>query len=304
MGWQPNTYAAYEKGSRAVPRQMLAAIAGAFGVSEQWLLTGAIPDPRGDDGHRVDYLEILSSTSLKEIPKRLAAQGATDLGPNERLALARRMAGFKNALAAIAHFRFDQSSYYGHESGRQQLTARKAASYARAFDVTASWLLHGLPPSGLPVSKEWTEDQWLGARAGDTDLPAPDPRRRGDIAQPVASRPGNAVPRAAVSGLGRVRVRQDDCVPLSMLKTFAGLDLGGDLWLQRVDLVVGTVTRIRPGDMVLVDGADHSLNAQIAFSIREKFGVATVGERLPLGAQHLGKVLMFLAVDSAQAQHR
>ena len=60
-----------------------------------------------------------------------------------RLRTARVCAGFKSASAAIEHFQWKSSTYRAHENGQNNYDVNDAAVYARAFNVSASWLLLG-----------------------------------------------------------------------------------------------------------------------------------------------------------------
>jgi SOS-response transcriptional repressor LexA len=62
--------------------------------------------------------------------------------PHERLRRAREKAGFATAREAAEAMRVNQTAYYNHENGWRGLT-RKAADYARFFNVSADWILTG-----------------------------------------------------------------------------------------------------------------------------------------------------------------
>lgn len=62
--------------------------------------------------------------------------------PHERLRQARK-AKFKSARAAAIRFGWTPSTYASHENGQTPLGAKAADVYAKAFKVTASWLLYG-----------------------------------------------------------------------------------------------------------------------------------------------------------------
>ncbi|QOG20413.1 XRE family transcriptional regulator [Bradyrhizobium sp. SEMIA] len=59
----------------------------------------------------------------------------------ERLRQARRKAGFSSAMAAAKKFGWPSSTYAAHENGQNEYSVDVAEKYARAFKVTASWLL-------------------------------------------------------------------------------------------------------------------------------------------------------------------
>lgn len=60
---------------------------------------------------------------------------------NERLREARIQCGFTTAAAAIRHFGWSASTYRHHENGTRGFGSEEAFIYARAFGVTANWLL-------------------------------------------------------------------------------------------------------------------------------------------------------------------
>lgn len=60
-----------------------------------------------------------------------------------RLSESRRKAGFATASEAADRFGWKLSTYLGHENGSRGFRADKAKEYAKAFRVTANWLLYG-----------------------------------------------------------------------------------------------------------------------------------------------------------------
>lgn len=63
--------------------------------------------------------------------------------PFERLARARRDAGFEDATFAARRFGWNENSYRSHENGMRGLRRDVAERYAKAFRVNAGWLLTG-----------------------------------------------------------------------------------------------------------------------------------------------------------------
>lgn len=61
----------------------------------------------------------------------------------ERLAWARRKAGFETAADAVRRYGWVSSTYMGHENGSRNYKGGSAVEYAKAFGVSASWLLTG-----------------------------------------------------------------------------------------------------------------------------------------------------------------
>ncbi|MGP0093297.1 MAG: S24 family peptidase [Xanthobacteraceae bacterium] len=65
---------------------------------------------------------------------------------NERLRQARERAGFVSARSAAIRFGWIPSTYASHENGQTPVPMRDAPKYARAFKVSAAWLLTGEGP--------------------------------------------------------------------------------------------------------------------------------------------------------------
>lgn len=89
----------------------------------------------------------------------------------ERLVFARTNAGFASASEAAARFNWSVPTYLSHENGSRGIRSDVAKKYARAFGVTAAWLLTGednkplispqLPVDTLPVVGEVAAGVWL-----------------------------------------------------------------------------------------------------------------------------------------------
>lgn len=62
---------------------------------------------------------------------------------HERLAKARRDAGYKTAIAATTQNGWNYSTYSQHERGQRGLTRKMAAKYGEAYNVSPGWLLTG-----------------------------------------------------------------------------------------------------------------------------------------------------------------
>lgn len=66
---------------------------------------------------------------------------------NDRLREARRLAGLKDAAAAISKHHWTPSTYRSHENGQTTKIPQNAANkYAKAYNVRLAWLLTGDPP--------------------------------------------------------------------------------------------------------------------------------------------------------------
>ena len=63
--------------------------------------------------------------------------------PHDRLAAARRAAGYDNATDAARACGWNENTYRSHENGERGLRLAVAERYARAFNTSAAWLLTG-----------------------------------------------------------------------------------------------------------------------------------------------------------------
>lgn len=61
----------------------------------------------------------------------------------DRLMQARINAGFRTATAAIEKLKWNGSAYRAHENGQNNFSVTHAEKYAKAYKVTAAWLLVG-----------------------------------------------------------------------------------------------------------------------------------------------------------------
>jgi hypothetical protein len=116
---------------------------------------------------------------------------------NERLREARRDAGFRSAPAAAKRFGWVISTYASHENGQTPVPAKAAEDYAKAFKVSAAWIMYGegsrrrrTTPVTLSVAPG-AELVDLPESASETDLPADLPAG----ATPVIVRDESLYPR-------------------------------------------------------------------------------------------------------------
>ncbi|MGP0092301.1 MAG: hypothetical protein ACLPKB_20425 [Xanthobacteraceae bacterium] len=72
--------------------------------------------------------------------------GDAQADTNSRLRQARQRAGFTSARSAALRFGWIPSTYASHENGQTPVPTRLAPTYARAFKVSAAWLLTGEGP--------------------------------------------------------------------------------------------------------------------------------------------------------------
>lgn len=66
---------------------------------------------------------------------------------HDRLKTAREQAGFESAVDAARRFGWTESTYRAHENGQRNIPRTAAPRYARAFRVSAEWLLLGVGDS-------------------------------------------------------------------------------------------------------------------------------------------------------------
>jgi phage repressor protein C with HTH and peptisase S24 domain len=79
-----------------------------------------------------------------------------EMKPNtmhDRLRIARQQAGYRSASEAVVAFGWRPSTYRAHENGQNPFRPSDAQEYAKAFDVSAAWLLTGESKTG-PSSTE------------------------------------------------------------------------------------------------------------------------------------------------------
>lgn len=73
----------------------------------------------------------------------------------DRLAAARRLAGFKNPTDAARRFAWKYSTYSGHENGSRNPSRPTAKKYADAYNVDVAWLLYGRGKAPEGESNLW-----------------------------------------------------------------------------------------------------------------------------------------------------
>lgn len=66
---------------------------------------------------------------------------AMTLSPADRLRRARLAAGFRTAAGAARKFGWEQPAYRSHDNGARTFGRDRAEVYARAFSVSAAWLM-------------------------------------------------------------------------------------------------------------------------------------------------------------------
>ena len=73
--------------------------------------------------------------------------------PAKRLKDARQAAGYETATGAAAAFGWTRPTYHAHENGNKTITAVAAKKYAKAFRVSAAWLLFGQGSPEIPMQQ-------------------------------------------------------------------------------------------------------------------------------------------------------
>lgn len=135
-----------ERGSQRYNQDFLEAVATVLGCSPVDLLSR---DPNEEDEierllNDLDAEERQKAISIIKLlwgkPNPNEVEAAT---PGERLRLARTAAGFPSIADAARAKNFHKQNLADHESGRRNISPEHAQEYARAFGVSASWLLYG-----------------------------------------------------------------------------------------------------------------------------------------------------------------
>lgn len=74
--------------------------------------------------------------------------------PHLRLQWLRVRAGFSDATAAARRHHWNINTYRSHENGIRAISRKAAATYAKAFKVTAGWILYGEGAMTSPIDPE------------------------------------------------------------------------------------------------------------------------------------------------------
>jgi hypothetical protein len=268
-GWPIGTYTADEGGRRAIKPERAAGYAQAFGVPEEWLLGGALPEDGTPEADRARILEGLPVGDVSARFVGLSDNVPAGDGAAGRLAEARRKAGFGTARKAAKHFGWRISTYHGHENGQNNLNTGSAHRYGLAFGVDPAWLLGG------------------GAVAqGRNDLGAVRATPSTEVASGAslapAWMPSSDIERAAIARLE----------PQAILTAAPA----GAIVLAVVSMAPNDC-RIEAGDRVLIDSGigfgDPGLFAELVSPGTVR--VVRVGAETPPGPALLGKVVLVIA---------
>lgn len=157
LGWVVSTYAFDEAGRRTMSPERIPLYAAAFRVPAAWL-ADEIPDAdRSEDAARARMLDAMS---VPDIRITYAVEGGgcpPAAGAAERLAKARRDAGFRTVRAAAAHFGWVGSTTYAHENGSAPYGIEAARRYGLAYGADPGWLVTGVVP---PCPPDRTPAEW------------------------------------------------------------------------------------------------------------------------------------------------
>lgn len=104
---------------------------------------------------------------------------AIHMEAHERLRSARLNAGYTQAVDAARRFGWSEVTYRAHENGIRGLTTKNVKPYAKAFKVSAGWLLTGEEAGELPENE--TIDVPLLSKISASTFKAQDGVRAADI---------------------------------------------------------------------------------------------------------------------------
>lgn len=178
--------------------------------------------------------------------------------PATRLRQAREKAGYETPTAAAAAFGWPYPTYAAHENGSRGIRPDAMLRYAKAFRVSAAWLLDG----------------------SDTGKPPQQPRPQG-FAEPGVAPFAPASTRAAKSMEAVIQTLAPSArhpqVMIAQRDHLAFAILAGDL------LVIAAPSGAGTGEVVVVTLADEQSGASVTL-LRQKYGpelCAPIGQRLP-----------------------
>jgi hypothetical protein len=135
FGWSASTLVAHESCRRRIGPFDAERYAAAF-----------------DEERRAFEDRDLAVRKLDELTRRPPAPGVSGPLPidvGRRLALARRVRGFKRRAASCAAFGFPRPTLTAHELGASAIPHTQGSIYGRAYQISLDWLMKGVLPSGL-----------------------------------------------------------------------------------------------------------------------------------------------------------
>jgi hypothetical protein len=286
FAWPASAYAAHEAGTRRASEEQMDRYLKAFANKADPRL------PKGERGASAAQMQV----RMRQRSERKAVA--------RRLVLARRLAAFDTAVAAVEHFHWRPGTYYAHEKGRHGLPEPTARQYASAFGVSAGWLIRGESPSGLAPADVATEVDELAAAfaLSSNEVLPPELERLASAARrgppsDQSSRPSTRAwsPRSrklAFSLEAHDLVAEGDGDAQSGVWGFPS-GLLSDAWGLKSDalamLAVALDTAdLKAGDRVLVDLHDTSVTAEHCFAVRRADGSVSVRGKPGAGGGSIG----------------
>lgn len=201
--------------------------------------------------------------------------------PKDRLRKARIEAGFEHPSEAARAFGWNEHTYKSHENGIRGLKLHQARKYAKAFHISAAWLLTGdLPPEPkqqsvftVPILADAAGGVWLENPQSQSDtmeiVPVvPDPRfnRQAQYARKVR---GNSVSR---------RIRDGEFAVVVKLEDYPGATPHGalvDVQRERAGLVEHSI-KVFYGDRLMTDSAELAEQTSIPIDSGEADCTVTI----------------------------
>ncbi|MCW2307389.1 helix-turn-helix domain-containing protein [Rhodobium gokarnense] len=213
----------------------------------------------------------------------------------DRLRTARAEAGFRSARAAALSLGLSPSTYAAHENGQNAFGPDVARRYAKAFGVTAAWLLTGeaeplekkgkAAPAPTPVVGEIAKGAWIEEAPDRTPtafLPVIDDRTEDGAMVAYRVRDGSLGHLAPEGGFLICRALDPDAAPndgalvvVERLRKAQGIvertarrvsRHGGRTELVEADPAAGTAEPIRTGHGK--DGIDTRIAAKVVWILR------------------------------------
>lgn len=302
QGWPPGTYLGHETGTRRIAAEALARYASAFEAPLEWLQTGEAPRTRRHALFaRVGYMpiEMLMAEFLNG--EREAVPEDSAKATARRLTLARIVAGFATASAAVAHFGIRRTTYLSYEGARARISTPMSSIYGQALGVDGAWLRAGLGSSGSPTLDGLSEEEIAETlSSGQAPRVAEastlgDPNTISSLDALEAARLGTRSqdPKCAIrlpewkDGPAAPRLT-DWTIPVDAVAHVPERRRDG-LVVVTISSIIGVPTRVQSGDRVVVDlGSDDGPPVCVEGA---KFIIAADRPR----AKVIGSVVMLLA---------
>jgi len=157
FGWPTSTYTSDEAGRRTMSPDRLALYAAAYHVPVAWLMDEISDNDRSEEAARARMLETMSVADIRIAFPAENGNPPSAAGASERLAKARKDAGFPSVRAAAAHYGWVVSTAYAHENGSARYGSAAAQRYGLAYGADPGWLVTGVVP---PCPPDRTPAEW------------------------------------------------------------------------------------------------------------------------------------------------